>query len=184
MGGLYLDMFLAQLVAGGSSVFAAMGPLPSPTPPVPVPSQHRASSSVSAPSAFAGVAHSLKEPSHQSAHSASPRTDDMTLAIAMSMLSSGPLALKIAIVSPKGARQVLWLLRHALISCTGFFLNHDTPLISVQVVEVNPRYLSLSIFEFGSYSLIFPWQLHYFPLNSHREIVLSPSIFIGAEGPT
>ena len=107
MGGLYLDMFLAQLVAGGSSVFAAMGPLPSPTPPVPVPSQHRASSSVSAPSAFAGVAHSLKEPSHQSAHSASPRTDDMTLAIAMSMLSSGPLALKIAIVSPKGARQVL-----------------------------------------------------------------------------
>ena len=105
MGGLYLDMFLAQLVAGGSSVFAAMGPLPSPTPPVP--SQHRASSSVSALSAFAGVAHSLKEPSHQSAHSASPRTDDMTLAIAMSMLSSGPLALKIAIVSPKGARQVL-----------------------------------------------------------------------------
>ncbi len=108
MGGMYLDMFLAQLVAGGSSVFAAIGPLPSP-PPLP-PNDHPSSlapSSTAAPLAFSGVGHSLKEPSHQSAFSPSAGDDDLNLAIAMSMLCPGPLALKIAIVSPKGARQVL-----------------------------------------------------------------------------
>ena len=108
MGGMYLDMFLAQLEAGGSSVFAAMGPLPSPPPPPP--SRHAPSlapASTAASLVFSGVGHSLKESSHQSTFSSSAGDDDLTLAIATSMLSSDSLALKIAIVSPKGARQVL-----------------------------------------------------------------------------
>ena len=105
MGSMYLDMFLAQLVAGGSSVFAAIGPLPSPLPPFPDDSSSLAPANTPAP-AFSGVGHSLKQPSYQKPLPASPVDDDLNVAMAMSMLSTGPLALKIAIVSPNGTRQV------------------------------------------------------------------------------
>ena len=108
MGSMYLDMFLSQLVAGGSSVFAAMGPLPSPLPPLPGDSSSLAPAHTPAPAplAFSGVGHSLKQPSYQKPLPASPADDDLNVAMAMSMLSTGPLALKIAIVSPNGSRQV------------------------------------------------------------------------------
>jgi hypothetical protein len=106
MGSMYLDMFLAQLVAGGSSVFAAMGPLPSPLPPLPDDSSGLSPANTPAP-AFSGVGHSLKQLSYQQPSlPASPVDDDLNVAMAMSMLSTGPLALKIAIVSPSGSRQV------------------------------------------------------------------------------
>ena len=108
MGSMYLDMFLAQLVAGGSSVFAAMGPLPSPLPTSAAPAlSSLAPAHATAPSAFSGVGHSLKQLSYQQPSlPASPVDDDLNVAMAMSMLSTGPLALKIAIVSPSGSRQV------------------------------------------------------------------------------
>jgi hypothetical protein len=113
MGGMYVDMFLSQLVAGGSSVFAAMGPLPS--PPLPLPTAP-ALAPAPLPSAFSGVGRSLKG---HSSHSASPSSvedeDDLNVAMAMSMLSSGPAALKIAIVAPSGVRQVLRYPSRALI---------------------------------------------------------------------
>ena len=121
MGSMYLDMFLAQLVAGGSSVFAAMGPLPS--PPLPLPT---APALVPAPlpSAFSGVGRSLKG---HSSHSAAPSSvevdDDLNVAMAMSMLSSGPAALKIAIVAPSGVRQVLQQPSRAL-DCWFLFPTH------------------------------------------------------------
>ena len=100
---MYVDMFLSQLVAGGCSVFAAMGPLPS--PPLPT---APALAPAPLPSAFSGVGRSLKG---HSPHSAAPSPvevdDDLNVAMAMSMLSSGPAALKIAIVAPSGVRQVL-----------------------------------------------------------------------------
>jgi len=105
MGGMYLDMFLSELAAGGSSVFAALGSLPSP-PPVPAAAPAPNLEPAPATSAFIGVGHSLKAPSPQFA-SRYAADDDLNLALAMSMLSSGPGALKIAIVAPQGARQVL-----------------------------------------------------------------------------
>lgn len=115
MGGMYLDMFLSELVGGGASVFAAMGPLPS---PLPITSAPASSSLAHAPapivSAFSGVGRSLKEfPSTQVAVPLAACDDDLNLALAMSMLSSGPSALKIAIVAPQGVRQVLTVSRAA-----------------------------------------------------------------------
>ena len=107
MGGMYLDMFLSELVGGGASVFAAMGPLPSPLPTSAAPAlSSLAPAHATAPSAFSGVGHSLKESSLQPVFPVAPRLDDLNLAMAMSMLSSGPSALKIAIVDPHGVRQV------------------------------------------------------------------------------
>ena len=119
MGGMYVDMFLSQLVAGGCSVFAAMGPLPS--PPLPT---APALAPAPLPSAFSGVGRSLKG---HSSHSAAPSSvevdDDLNVAMAMSMLSSGPAALKIAIVAPSGVRQVLQQPSRAL-DCWFLFPTH------------------------------------------------------------
>jgi hypothetical protein len=109
MGGMYLEMLLSELAAGGSSVFAALGSLPSP-PPLPAVDRAPNIAPTPAPSAFLGAGHSLKGPSPQSScltSSSSAADDDLNLALAMSMLSSGKGALKIAIVAPQGARQVL-----------------------------------------------------------------------------
>jgi hypothetical protein len=123
MGGMYVDMFLSQLVAGGCSVFAAMGPLPS--PPLPT---APALAPAPLPSAFSGVGRSLKG---HSPHSAAPSPvevdDDLNVAMAMSMLSSGPAALKIAIVAPSGVRQVLQQPSPALWT-VGFFHPFSTQI--------------------------------------------------------
>jgi hypothetical protein len=109
MGGLYLDIFLSELVGSGASVFAAMGPLPSPPPITSALSSSLALAPAPNPSAFSGVGHSLKDSScpAQRVVPAAVCDNDLNFALAMSMLSSGPSALKIAIVAPQGVRQVL-----------------------------------------------------------------------------
>ena len=91
-------------------MFAAMGPLPSPLPLSSAPAlSSLAPAHATAPSAFSGVGHSLKESSLQPVFPVAPRLDDLNLAMAMSMLISGPSALKIAIVDPHGVRQVMFV---------------------------------------------------------------------------
>jgi hypothetical protein len=122
MGCMYLDMFLSELVGGGASVFAAVGSLPSPPAIASAPASSLALAPAPVPSAFLGVGHTLKEFPSAVGVPAAACDDDLNQALAMSMLSSGPSALKMAIVAPSGVRQVLtsptFSFIHSTTTCT------------------------------------------------------------------